>query len=510
MTPVAAAHSETTLGDPVVCAPLSVERAALGRRIAGVPVRHTGAGPERSAAAAAQLAAAGPRPVLVAGVAGALAASLRPGDLVVADEVRSEDAEPIPIPSARPLATALRRLGLRVHVGPVFSSRVLVGGARRAALAETGALAVDMESAWLSAAAGGGPFAVVRAIVDTPEAPLARPGTPARGMAALRALRRAAPAVRAWAAATGPRWIELASPRSFCAGVERAIDTVDRALDRFGPPVYVRRQIVHNAHVVRRLTDRGAVFIAELDEAPPGALVVLAAHGVAPAVREQAAARNLSVIDATCPLVTKVHAEVRRFTGRGHTVFLIGHADHEEVQGTVGEAPADVVVVEDREAAMRVQARDPDRVAYAMQTTLAVDEAEQIAAILRGRFPALVGPRTDDICYATTNRQRAVRAIAGNADLVLVVGSANSSNSKRLVEVASREGVPAHLIDDVDDLELSWLAGAPRIGVSAGASAPEHLVSELVTCLTGFGPTTVTANSTVTEDVAFTLPKEVS
>ncbi|GEL17347.1 4-hydroxy-3-methylbut-2-enyl diphosphate reductase [Pseudonocardia asaccharolytica] len=510
MSPVAAAYPETTLRSPVVCAPLSVERAALGKRVGDVPVRHTGAGRDRSATAAAQLAAAGPRPVLVAGVAGALTAPLRPGDLVVADEVRSEGAEPIRLPTARPLAAALRRLGLRVHVGPVFSSPVLVGGARRAALAATGALAVDMESAWLAPAAGGGPFAVVRAIVDTPEAPLARPGTPGRGLAALRSLRRAAPALRDWAQAAGPRAVELASPRSFCAGVERAIDTVDRALDRFGPPVYVRRQIVHNAHVVRRLTDRGAVFIQELDEVPPGARVVLAAHGVTPAVREQATARDLSVIDATCPLVTKVHAEVRRFTGRGHTVFLIGHADHEEVQGTVGEAPADVVVVEDVEAALRVQPRDPERVAYAMQTTLAVDEAERIAEVLRGRFPALVGPRTDDICYATTNRQRAMRAVAASTDLVLVVGSENSSNSRRLVEVAGREGAAAHLIDDVDDLELSWLAGVRRIGVSAGASAPDHLVAELVSCLSGFGPTSVTANPTVTEDVAFTLPKEVS
>jgi 4-hydroxy-3-methylbut-2-enyl diphosphate reductase len=227
-------------------------------------------------------------------------------------------------------------------------------------------------------------------------------------------------------------------------------------------------------------------------------------------VRAQAAARDLAVIDATCPLVTKVHAEVRRYSGRGDTVFLIGHAEHEEVEGTVGEAPGDVVVVESAAAAATVQPRDAARVAYAMQTTLAVDEAEEIAAVLRGRFPALTAPRRDDICYATTNRQRAVRAVAAGADLVLVVGSPNSSNSKRLAEVAAREGATAHLLDDVGELDLSWLAGVRRIGVSAGASAPDHLVDELVTCLSGFGPATVTTTTTGTEDVRFTLPKEVS
>jgi 4-hydroxy-3-methylbut-2-enyl diphosphate reductase len=227
-------------------------------------------------------------------------------------------------------------------------------------------------------------------------------------------------------------------------------------------------------------------------------------------VRVQAAARDLAVVDATCPLVTKVHNEVRRYAGRGDTVFLIGHADHEEVEGTVGEAPGDVVVVEDVEDAAVVQPRDPGRVAYAMQTTLAVDEAEQVAAVLRHRFPALTAPRRDDICYATTNRQRAVRAVAAGADLVLVVGSPNSSNSKRLAEVAAREGARAHLLDDVGELDLAWLAGTRRIGVSAGASAPDHLVDELVTCLSGFGPATVTTTTTGTEDVRFTLPKEVS
>ncbi|GAA3081401.1 hypothetical protein GCM10010464_51840 [Pseudonocardia yunnanensis] len=496
--------------NPVVCTPLRAERIAVGRRPGAAQVVRTGFGPRRSRAAAHRIAAGGARPVLVAGVAGALDARLRPGDLVVADEVRGDGVEPVMVPSAVPLAAALRRVGLRVHVGPVFSSPSVVDGDRRSELARTGALAVDMESAWLADAAAGGPFAVVRAVVDTPDAPLYRPSTLVHGLRALRSLRRAAPALDDWLAATAPRTVELAEPRSFCAGVERAIDVVDRALDRYGAPVYVRRQIVHNAHVVRGLERRGAVFVQEVEEIPRGAVAVLAAHGVAPAVRAQARGRDLSVIDATCPLVAKVHSEVRRYSERGDTVFLIGHADHEEVEGTVGEAPQQVVVVEDVAAARSVQPRDAQHVAYAMQTTLAADEAEEIALVLRDRFPELAGPRRDDICYATTNRQRAVRAVAQKADLVLVVGSPNSSNSLRLVEVAGREGTPAHLVDDVGELDLRWLAGVRRVGVTAGASAPDHLVDEVVSCLSGLGPVTVTTATTGTEDVSFTLPKEVS
>ncbi|MBO0874273.1 MAG: 4-hydroxy-3-methylbut-2-enyl diphosphate reductase, partial [Pseudonocardia sp.] len=278
----------------------------------------------------------------------------------------------------------------------------------------------------------------------------------------------------------------------------------------FGAPVYVRRQIVHNAHVVRELEVKGAVFVEEADEVPEGAVLVLAAHGVSPTVHEQARERGLRVIDATCPLVSKVHAEVRRYSGRGDTVFLIGHADHEEVQGTLGEAPSRVVVVEDAEAARRVRPEDPERVAYTMQTTLAVDEAEDIASVLRERFPTLSSPRTDDICYATTNRQWAIREVAAASDLVLVVGSPNSSNSLRLVEVAEREGVPAHLVDDVGEVDLRWLAGARRVGITAGASAPPYLVEQLVHCLGGLGPVETTENRIVDENVLFTLPREVS
>ena len=490
----------------VICTPLRVERAAL--RGADARVVRTGMGKDRSAAAAAALARSGPLPLLIAGVGGGLAADLHAGDLVVATEVRGGDA-PVESPSAPMLAAALRRLGLRVHTGPIVTTPTLNG--QLAQQAEPAALAVDMESGYLAPAATGQPFAAVRAIVDSPERPLLRPGTPARGIAALRALRRALPALEQWtAAAAAAREVLLASPRSFCAGVERAIDIVDRALDRYGPPVYVRRQIVHNAHVVRQLQDRGAVFVTEVDEVPEGSLVVLAAHGVSPAVRGEAAGRKLSVIDATCPLVTKVHAEVRRYAGRGDTVFLIGHRDHEEVEGTYGEAPANVIVIEDLDEAARVAPPDPGSVAYAMQTTLAVDEADEIADVLRSRFPSLAAPRKDDICYATTNRQSAVRAVAQESDVVLVVGSTNSSNSKRLVEVAEREGTPAYLIDDASEVDLRWLAGTSRVGVTAGASAPPSLVDDLIHALSGLGPVTVRETQVVEEDVHFTLPKEVS
>jgi 4-hydroxy-3-methylbut-2-enyl diphosphate reductase len=485
----------------VVCAPMRLEAAAL--RGPGMRVLHTGMGPRRAAESAARL---GEAPVLVAGVAGAVTDRVRPGDLVVATELDGPRG-PVPVHSAPLLVAALRRHGLTVHTGPIASSDTLVEGAERVRLADAGALAVDMESAAFAAAPG--PLAVVRSIVDTPGHPLWRPGTVLRGISGLRSLRTAAAVLREWCEAAGPGEILLASPRSFCAGVERAIEIVERALARYGAPVYVRRQIVHNVHVVRRLEKLGAVFVQEVDEVPAGARTVLAAHGVAPSVRTAAAERGLQVIDATCPLVTKVHNEVRRYSSRGDTVFLIGHADHEEVEGTLGEAPEDIVVVEDAAAAAQVRPRDPGKVAYAMQTTLAVDEAEEIAAVLRERFPAMSAPRRDDICYATTNRQRAVRAVAEEADLVLVVGSANSSNSKRLVEVAQRRGTPAHLVDDVSEVDLKWLAGAQRVGITAGASAPPHLVEELTRCLTGLGRRFARETQVADEDVVFTLPREV-
>jgi 4-hydroxy-3-methylbut-2-enyl diphosphate reductase len=487
----------------VICAPLHVERMAV--RHARTPVVRTGMGPARSTRSAAML---GGRGVVVAGVGGGVGPTVAPGDLVVATEVLGPDGA-VPSPSAPLLAAELRRLGLTVHLGPIVSQERVVTGPARRDLAETGAIAVDTESAWL-APDPGAPFAAVRAIVDTDRLPLVRAGTVPRGIAALRNLARSVPGIDAWATALRARDIVLANPRSFCAGVERAIDIVARAIDRYGAPVYVRRQIVHNAHVVRDLERRGAVFVNEVDEVPAGRTLVFAAHGVSPAVRAQADERGLSVIDATCPLVAKVHSEVRRYASRDTTVFLIGHADHEEVEGTVGEAPDDVIVIADVAAAAAVKPRDPARVAYAMQTTLALDDAEEIAGVLRSRFPSLAGPRRDDICYATTNRQQAVRAIAPDCDLVLVVGSSNSSNSLRLVEVAEREGVTARLVEDASEIELSVLARAGRIGITAGASAPSQLVDDLVYSLSGLGPVTVSDAAGEPEDVHFTLPKEVS
>jgi len=486
---------------PVVCTPLRVEQLALGP-LRDVEVVRTGMGPARSSRWPPAR-----RPTLVAGVGGALTEEIRPGDVVVATEVGGPRGA-VPSPAGPLLAGALRRTGLRVHLGPIASTAGIVSGSARHALAQTGALAVDMESAPL--APGEAPFAAIRAIVDTPARPLLRPATLVHGVQALRSLRAAAPAVQQWVDALGPREVVLASPRSFCAGVARAIETVERVLQRHGAPVYVRRQIVHNAHVVAQLERRGAVFVTELDEVPRGATAVLAAQGVSSDVREQALSSELVLIDATCPLVAKVHNEVRRYSGLGNTVFLIGHGEHEEVQGTAGEAPSNVVVVEDVAQAAGVQPADPQRVAYVMQTTLAADEAEQVAAVLRERFPAINAPRSDDICYATTNRQLALRSITADVELVLALGSPNSSNSRRLVEVAQREGARAHLVDDAGDLDLRWLAGVRRIGITAGASAPPHLADELVHCLSGLGPLSVHEAKAVDEDVRFTLPREVT
>jgi len=289
--------------------------------------------------------------------------------------------------------------------------------------------------------------------------------------------------------------------------VERAIEIVERALEQQGAPVYVRKEIVHNKRVVTDLAGRGAVFVDELAEVPDGATVVFSAHGVSPAVRAEAAGRGLSVIDGTCPLVSKVHAEARRFAADGYTVALIGHAGHEEVEGTLGEAPGSMVLVQSAEDVAALEPRD--KIAYLMQTTLSVDEAADVAGALRSRFPQVRAPGSDDICYATTNRQASVRAVAASSELVLVAGSVNSSNSVRLVEVCERAGTPAYLIDDASGIELSWLAGVTRIGLTAGASAPPAVVSEIVSALSGLGPVSVSERVTTTESIRFGLPKEV-
>ena len=486
-----------------ICVALRAEAAAV-RRGTSEPVTRIGMRATR-----AELAFAGDGPIAVLGVAGGVAPQVQVGDVVVASEVRG-DGITVACPAAPLLAGALRRAGLTVHIGPLATQPRLARGHGLATLAMSGVLAVDMETAVVAEGVGDRPFVAVRVISDNAADPLMRPAIVRNGYRALRTLTRAATVVEQWAAVAGPRTIRLAAPRSFCAGVERAIDIVERALDRYGAPIYVRRQIVHNAHIVAALERRGAVFVEELDQVPDGARVIFAAHGVTPEVRSTAMDRRLDVIDATCPLVSKVHNEVKRYAARDATVFLIGHADHEEVVGTVGEAPSRVVVVDDEAAATRVTAADPDNVAYVMQTTLAVDEAERIAGRLRQRFPSLVAPRSDDICYATSNRQAAVRDIATDSDLVLVVGSTNSSNSLRLVEVAQRAGAAAHLVDDATDVDLAWLQGVEHVGITAGASAPPYLVDELVHALSALGSTEVLETRSIEENVTFTLPREVS
>ena len=306
-----------------------------------------------------------------------------------------------------------------------------------------------------------------------------------------------------------PDTLLLAAPRGYCAGVDRAVQTVERALELYGAPVYVRKEIVHNKHVVEQLRDRGAVFVESETEVPEGALVVFSAHGVAPSVHANALTRRLQTIDATCPLVTKVHREALKFAADGYTIVLIGHAGHEEVEGTMGEAPDHIVLIEDEAGVDTLEVRDPDKVAYISQTTLSVDETRAIINRLRERFPSIVGPRTDDICYATTNRQAAVKQLAQQSDLVLVIGSGNSSNSNRLVEVAREHGADSHLIDNESQVREEWLEGKRVVGITSGASAPEELVQRLVELFRQRGTEDVRELEVVQEDVRFMLPKVV-
>src|SRR5947209_1757802 len=309
--------------------------------------------------------------------------------------------------------------------------------------------------------------------------------------------------------AKAPETLLLAAPRGYCAGVDRAVQTVERALELYGAPVYVRKEIVHNKHVVEQLRERGAVFVDQETEVPESETVVFSAHGVAPSVHANAERRTLRTIDATCPLVTKVHVEAKKFAAQGYTIVLIGHAGHEEVEGTMGEAPESIVLIETEADVDALEVEDPDRVAYISQTTLSVDETTAIIARLRERFPNIVGPRTDDICYATTNRQAAVRQMARECDLVLVIGSRNSSNSNRLVEVARDHGAEAHLIDNELQVSEEWLEGKRTVGITSGASAPEELVQRLVEFFQSRGTSDVSEFEVVQEDVRFMLPKEI-
>ncbi len=308
----------------------------------------------------------------------------------------------------------------------------------------------------------------------------------------------------------GPVKLLLAAPRGYCAGVDRAVQTVERALELYGPPVYVRKEIVHNKHVVETLRGKGAIFVDELDDTiPEGAMTVFSAHGVSPMVHAEAERRQLRTIDATCPLVTKVHREAVKFAQDGYTIVLIGHDGHEEVEGTMGEAPEHIVLVETEADVDALELEDPSKVAYISQTTLSVDETKTIIARLRERFPQITGPRTDDICYATTNRQVAVKQMAPACDLVLVIGSQNSSNSNRLVQVAEELGTPAHLIDNESQIDPSWLDGVATVGISSGASAPEELVQGVVDFFRARGTVDISEFEVMKEDVRFMLPKQI-
>lgn len=398
------------------------------------------------------------------------AQSLEPGTVLVADTLVRPDGSTVECRAAGFVVGDLVRAGLRVERGT------------------------------LSHPGGPGTASVV---FDTADPPAGLAVTYPDDVATARAAEQV---VDRWRAVAGARSVVLASPRSFCAGVERAIAMVEHALRQHGAPVYVRRQIVHNSSVVAALERKGAVFVDELDPVPVGATVVFSAHGVAPAVRADAAGRALTVVDATCPLVSKVHTEARRFAARGDTVILVGHDGHDEVEGSLGQVPGRIMLVQDEAEAATVRVPDPARVSYLTQTTLALDETTAIVDVLRSRFPDLRGPDSADICYATTNRQEAVIEIAAGCDLLLVVGSENSSNSQRLVEVARRHGTDAHLVDDAGDVRPEWLAGVEVVGVTAGASAPAHLVDGLVKALGGLGPVTVTEPHPRTETVQFVMP----
>jgi 4-hydroxy-3-methylbut-2-enyl diphosphate reductase len=436
------------MSDLLVLAPLRSE--ALALRLGGVRVARTGMGAKAKAADAPV--------VVVAGVCGAVDPELRSGDVVVATELRDGDEAIRRVAGWATLARALRGRGLRVFTGPIFTGDRVLGAAEREALREAGVLAVDMESSRL-APSDARPFGVVRVVVDTAGQGLVHPRTLVTGTRALMTLRRLGPALEEWAG----------------AGVERAIETVERALEQRSAPIYVRKQIVHNVHVVGDLERRGAVFVDELDEVPNGATVVFSAHGVSPQVK---------------------------------TIVLVGHRGHEEVEGTMGEAPDAIRLVEGVDDLATLDVDDPEQVAYLTQTTLAVDDTMVVVDELR--FPSLAGPRSDDICYATQNRQQALRTVARDADLVLPVGSENSSNSQRLVDVAERESVPGRLIDDETDLDPAWLPGARTIALTAGASAPEGVVQRLIGELAGLGPVTVEDRTVGQESIMFNLPREVS
>jgi 4-hydroxy-3-methylbut-2-en-1-yl diphosphate reductase len=495
--------------DLLLLVPTRREGRALVTGAAQVEVVRTGIGATRPASSSRALAVPTRHSAAaVAGTALGLRDDVVPGTVLVADRVLADDGSVMAVlDSSAVIAAELTARGASVMLGSVVSiPDESTSAERRERLAATGALAIDQQAAWLLNAPI--PTALVRVIVDNPRRQRRRSGTRVDRSSALRQLRQVGLVLEAWGQAIADRRVLLAGPRSFCAGVERAITTVERALDRYGAPVYVRRQIVHNRHVVEGLEQRGAVFVRELDEVPRGATAVLSAHGVSPAVRAEAIARDLRVIDATCPLVSKVHHEVQRFAERGFQMVLIGHRGHDETEGTLGESD-DISIVAEPGDVERLEVRDPQKLAYLTQTTLSPSDVSSIVSKLSERFPAIEGPRAADICYATQNRQDAVLAIAPECDLVVVVGSSNSSNAARLIEVSERAGCRAVLIDDETHLRMEWFRAVRTVGVTAAASSPPGLVDRVVQSVRGLGPTEVQDRVTRTENVTFPLPMEV-
>jgi 4-hydroxy-3-methylbut-2-en-1-yl diphosphate reductase len=491
--------------------PTRREERALATEATQTEVVRMGPGSSRAASSARGLAVASRHGALaVAGLASGLRDDVVPGTVVVADRVLAADGSVVAVlDSAAVIAAELAARGARVMLGPVISTSAGATTAdRRASLVATGALAVDRQTALLLNAPWGIPAAVVRVVASNSRQRRQWWGGRAETSSAVRQLRQVGHVLDLWGQAIADRRVLLAGPRSFCAGVERAITTVERALDRYGAPVYVRRQIVHNRHVVEGLEQRGAIFVQELDEVPRGAIAVLSAHGVSPGVRAEAVKRELRVIDATCPLVSKVHHEVMRFAERGFQMVLIGHPGHDETEGTLGESD-DISIVAEPGDVERLEVRDPQKLAYLTQTTLSPSDVSAIVTKLSERFPAIVGPRAADICYATQNRQDAVVAIAPECDFVLVVGSSNSSNAARLVEVSERAGCRAVLIDDETQLRMEWFETVRTVGVTAAASSPPQLVDRVVQAVRGLGATEVETRVTRTENVTFPLPMEV-
>ena len=480
----------------LILAPLRIEARALRRGAGAARVRVTGMGPEAAARATQglrQLPAEGP--VAVAGFGGALRPEIRAGEVVVATEVRGPGGV-LQLPSAPAIAQALRLAGLIVHLGPVVSIDHVVYGKERSRLASGGALAVDMESYWLVADRCAVPCAVpgdhltcvVRVILDSPRKSTARLSTAASLPKAYRSLVAVGSALGTWAAALGPREVQVASPRSFCTGVNRAIESTEEALEQFGPPVYVLHEIVHNKHVVDSFRERGVVFVPYISDVPEGETVIFSAHGVGQAERHQAESRHLRVVDATCPLVARVHAKAKFHARRGRHIVLIGKKGHDEVEGVMGEVPEHIHLVE---GPTDIESLDLDGrrdIAVLTQTTLIPHEVEDLIRALKDRFPEVVVSTALDVCYASQNRQEAVRRMSPQCDLVLVLGSRNSSNSKRLVEEASRLGTPARLVDDESEVDLAWLASVRTLGLTAGASAPESLLERMIDFMGTLGP----------------------